>query len=413
MADQQGGPGAPPGSASGTTASGGPAGPDRGPVRDRRWVRAQDILPSAKVTAASVLLALAIGAVLIAVSTPSVISSGGYFLADPGATFAAVGNAIGSSYWALLQGCVGSWNAVANTLVNAAPLICAGLGVTLAFRAGLFNIGAQGQMLLGAAFCGLLGFHFHLPVGIHILAALMGGLVGGAVFGAVAGVLKARTGAHEVIVTIMMNYVASAILDWLLGLRPFQQSGSNNKISPAVDSNAAFPQIAGVHIGVILAFVAAIAVWWLLNRTTLGFKMRAVGANPAAARTAGMSVAYAYTMAMLIAGLLAGLAGAEQMQGNQVQLSDSFGGTVGFDAITVSLLGRASPLGTVLAGLLFGALDAGGTQMQAIAGTSVSLVEIIQALIVIFVAAPMLVKVIFRFRKVGGEGAMMAKGWSS
>jgi simple sugar transport system permease protein len=372
-----------------------------------------DWLPTLKVTIASIVLALAIGAVLIIVSTPSVVSAMGYFTSYPGDTFSRAGDAVGSSYWAMLDGSLGSWDAVTNTLTQAAPLICAGLGVTLAFRAGLFNIGGQGQLLLGAAFAGFVGFHFDLPPGIHLIAALLAGLVGGAIWGGIAGYLKAQTGAHEVITTIMLNYTGMLFLSWLLSLKAFEQTNVANRISPLVDDDAAFPHIFGVHVGVLLAGVAAIAVWWVLNRTTIGFSMRAVGTNADGARTAGMNVKTNYTMAMVFAGLLAGLAGVQQVLGDHVQLSTSFGGTVGFDAITVSLLGRATPLGTVLAGLLFGALSAGGTQMQADAGTSVALTQILSALIVLFVAAPMLVKAIFRMRDVGGRGSVLAKGWNS
>jgi simple sugar transport system permease protein len=373
-----------------------------------------DWLPTIKVTLASIVLALVIGAVLIIVSTPSVIDSMSYFFSYPWDAFRNAGHAVGSSYWALLTGSIGSWDAISNTLTQAAPLICAGLGVTLAFRAGLFNIGGQGQMVTGAAFAGFVGFHFHgLPAGVHLLAALIAGLIGGAVWGGIAGVLKARTGAHEVIVTIMLNYTGMLFLSWLLSLKAFEQKSVANRISPLVDNNAAFPRIFGVHIGVVLAFAAAYGVWWLLNRTTLGFSMRAVGANADAARTAGMSISRNYTLAMVLAGLLAGLAGVQQVLGDHVQLSTAFGGTVGFDAITVSLLGRATPLGTVLAGLLFGALSAGGTQMQAVAGTSVSLTEILSALIVLFVAAPMLVKGIFGMKTADSRGSVLAKGWNS
>ncbi len=381
----------------------------------QRWGRAEidAWLPTVKVTLAAVVLALVIGALLIIVSTPSVINSASYFFSYPQDLIRNAGHAVGSSYWALLTGSVGSWTAITNTLVQAAPLICAGLGVTLAFRSGLFNIGAQGQLIIGAACAGYVGFNFHLPPGIHLLLAVAAGIIGGAIWGGIAGFLKAKTGAHEVIVTIMLNYVAALLLSWLLSLGPFQQDNVANRISPLVDDSAAFPHLFGVHTGVLLAFVAAYVVWWLLNRTTLGFSMRAVGANADAARTAGMSVGMNYTMAMVIAGGLAGLAGVQQVLGDHVQLSTSFGGTVGFDAITVSLLGRATPLGTVLAGLLFGALSAGGTQMQAAAGTSVSLTQILSALIVLFVAAPMLVQSIFRMRKVGARGTVLAKGWNS
>ncbi|MDX6296390.1 MAG: ral nucleoside transport system permease protein [Nocardioidaceae bacterium] len=384
------------------------------PARDRWSIGdVEQWLPTVKVTIASIVLALVIGALLIIVSTPSVISSMSYFTSYPWDAFRNAGHAVGSSYWALLTGSVGSWTAITNTLSQAAPLICAGLGVTLAFRAGLFNIGAQGQLIIGAAFAGFVGFHTQLPGVSHLVAAILAGLLGGALWGGIAGFLKARTGAHEVIVTIMLNYTAMLLLSWLLSLKPFEQKNVANRISPLVDNNAAFPHVFGLHFGVLLAFVAAYGVWWLLNRTTLGFSMRAVGANADAARTAGMSVSMSYTMAMVIAGLLAGLAGVEQVLGDHVQLSTAFGGTVGFDAITVSLLGRATPLGTVLAGLLFGALSAGGTQMQATAGTSVSLTQILSALIVLFVAAPVLVKTIFRMKAVGDEGAVLAKGWNS
>ncbi|MGH3497470.1 MAG: ABC transporter permease, partial [Nocardioidaceae bacterium] len=207
-------------------------------------------LPTVKVTVASVILALVIGAVLVIVSDSQVLNSFPYFFSYPADTFRFAGDAVGSSYWALLNGSLGSWNAITNTLDQAAPLICAGLGVTLAFRAGLFNIGAQGQMIIGAACAGFVGFHFQMPIVVHLIAALVAGLVGGAVWGAIAGILKARTGAHEVIVTIMLNYTGILALQWLLTTRSFQQkNGAGNPISPSVDNSAAFPQAWGIHLG--------------------------------------------------------------------------------------------------------------------------------------------------------------------
>lgn len=371
-------------------------------------------VPSIKVTAASIALALLIGAVLIIVSDKRVVESFGYFFSYPWDAVKNSGVAVGESYSALVTGSVGSWSAISTTLERAAPLVSAGLAVTLAFRAGLFNIGAQGQLIIGAICAGYVGFTYDLPPVVHVFAALAAGLVGGAVWGGVIGILKARTGAHEVITTIMLNYIALSILTWLLTKEAFQQSGSNNPRSPQVDADATFPSIFGVHSGIVLALLAALGVWWLLERSTIGFELRAVGANADASRTAGMSVANVYTVAMVVAGLLAGLAGTQQILGHQDSLTVNFSGSIGFDAITVALLGRATPLGTVLAGLLFGALSVGGTAMQAsAAATPLALTQVLQALIVLFVAAPALVKAVFRMRAEADAGTVMAKGWNS
>jgi simple sugar transport system permease protein len=374
-------------------------------------------LPTVKVTAGAFLVALVIGAFVIAFSDQQVIESLKYFFGYPWDFFTRSWDAISSSYWALVKGSVGSANAISSTLNRSAPLICAGLGVTLAFRAGLFNIGAQGQLILGAICAGYVGFTWDLPPGIHLLVALLAALVGGAFWGGLVGFLKARTGAHEVITTIMFNYLAASILLFALSHDTFQRPGSDNALSRPVDDSATFPrvQIGGfdVHTGVVLAILAAGAVWWLLERSTWGFELRAVGANAQASRTAGMSVAKVYTLAMLFAGMLAGLAASMQVLGNQNSLSQTLPGSIGFDAITVALLGRATPLGTVLAGLLFGAMSVGGVAMQASAGTPKELTDVLQALIVLFVAAPALVKGLLRIKESGGGATVMAKGWGS
>ncbi len=371
-------------------------------------------LPSVKVTFASIALALVVGALLIVVSDRQVIESAGYFFDYPWDLFRFAGDAIGQSYSALFTGAVGSGNAVSQTLERAAPLICAGLGVSLAFRAGMFNIGAQGQLILGAIFAGYVGFTFDLPPGVHLVLALVAGVAGGALWGAIAGGLKAQAGAHEVITTIMLNYVAASLLLFLLTKEAFQRAGSNNPRSDPVDDTAVFPDILGTHSGVLVALLAAVGIWWLLERSTAGFEMRAVGANADAARTAGMSVPKVYTLTMLIAGALAGLAAVQQVLGHQDSLTANLAGSLGFDAITVALLGRATPLGTVLAGLLFGALASGGIQMQASeAATPVELTQVLQALIVLFVAAPALVRGVLRFKDTGGGATVMAKGWGS
>ena len=391
----------------GDTAPGTTPDPDR-QAPQNRWAA---YLPTIRTTVAAVVLALLIGAVLIIFSTPRVIQSLGYFFTYPWDFFRYAGIAVWDGYSALVQGSVGSGTSLQRTLERAAPLIAAGLGVSLAFRSGLFNIGAQGQILLGAIAAGYLGFGPSMFPGIHLLVALVAAVLAGAFWGGIAGWLKAQTGAHEVISTIMLNYVARFLMLYLLASEAFQRRGSDNLLSPPVDKSAAFPQLFSIHSGVLLAFLAALGVWWLLERSTLGFEMRAVGANPQAARTAGMSVSRVYFTAMALAGACSGLAAAMLVLGERNSLSDNVAGSVGFDAITVALLGRATPLGTVLAGLLFGALSSGGLAMQAAAGVPPELAEVLQALIVLFVAAPALVRSVFRIRVEGTTGSVEAKGW--
>jgi simple sugar transport system permease protein len=371
-------------------------------------------LPTVLETLVAVAMALVIGALLIALSDDKVIESLPYIFTYPQDFFGRSWDAISSSYAALVRGSVGSVGAIGTTLVRSAPLICAGLGVSLAFRAGLFNIGAQGQLIFGALCAGYVGFGMSMPPGIHLLVALLAGVAGGAVFGGISGFLKARTGAHEVITTIMLNYLAVSILLYALSKEAFQRPGSDNPQSPSVDDSAAFWAVGDVHLGVVLSFLAAVGVWWLLDRSTWGFELRAVGANPDASRTAGMSVPKIYTLAMVLAGALAGLAATMNILGHHDALSPTMAGTIGFDAITVALLGRATPLGTVLAGLLFGAMSVGGVAMQAsAAGTPKELTAVLQALIVLFVAAPALVRGLARLKSSGDDNAMLAKGWGS
>jgi len=376
------------------------------------------------VSALSVVLAMVVGGVLIAFSDPNVtrhLSHPLTFLRDAVASAA-------RAYYALFQGAVfdssmmqagglvRGFNPLSETIVAATPLLCAGLAVALAFRAGLFNIGAQGQIIFGAIFASSVGFMWKLPIGVHLLAAVLAGILGGALYGGLAGFLKARTGAHEVIVTIMLNYVALNFLGWLLSTRPYLRHGRNDPISPPIHSSAAFPLLAGsslrVNTGILAALAAAGFVGWLLNKTTWGFKFRAVGANASAARTAGISVSGAYIAVMLISGGLAGLGGATQVLGTERSLTGGIAASLGFDAITVALLGRGSPMGTVLAALLFGGLRAGGLAMQAKTGTPLDIVLVIQALVVLFIAAPALVRAVFRLKAGGASTLSLAKGWN-
>lgn len=390
---------------------------------------------SAVVTFLAIVIALVLGGLLIALTDSDVDAKLGYFTAAPLDSLRAIWDSASSAYVALFEGSIidpgfirdyadgtGSLSQVfypiSETIVQATPLILAGLSVSLAFRAGLFNIGAQGQIIMGAILAGYLGFGIDLPIVIHLLVALAGGFIGGAVWGLVVGWLKARTGAHEVITTIMLNYVAGSLLSYLLHKSVFQRPGRTDEVSRFVSGDARLPLLAGtglrLHAGIVVALLAALCCAWLLNRSTIGFEFKAVGANAEAARTAGMSPARTYILVMLLAGGLAGLASTAQVLGTDYYLSTGVNSELGFNAITVALLGRAKPWGTVWAGLLFGALQAGGTSMSAKTSTPIDVVTVIQALIVVFIAAPPLVRAIFRLRggRQGGEGQSLAKGWN-
>ncbi len=363
-------------------------------------------LPTVRDTVLAILLALIVGAFLIAISDDEVIEALDGLFSNPSSFFVYAGDvlrysfqAVWDAYSALVRGAVGSGSSLQRTLERSAPLICAGLGVTIAFRAGLFNIGATGQMLVGGLAAGYVGFTYDLPPGVHLVAAVGAGMLAAAVWGGIVGVLKAQTGAHEVITTIMLNQVARFTVLYFLAKEAFQRPGSDNLLSPLPNENATYPTLFGLHLGIPLALVAAFVVWWVLERSRLGFEMRAVGANPDASRTAGMSIAKVYIATMAIAGLLSGLAISMTLLGLEQGVTDAVVGSVGFDAITVALLGRATPLGTVLAGLLFGALSAGGLGMQTAAGVPPELIQVVQALIVLFVAAPALVRGLVRIRR--------------
>jgi simple sugar transport system permease protein len=372
---------------------------------------------------------MALGGILIAIADPKTQDASHYFFQYPWDTFTYGFQAVWHGYVALFQGAIfnphtaakgtlaGYAGPISETLTNATPLILGGLSVGLAFRAGLFNIGGQGQVIMGAVCAGFVGFHWHLAPGLHLLLGILAGMLGGAAWGGLAGLLKAKTGAHEVITTIMLNYIAVYFLAYLLSVKGFQAPPYGQAISNPVFKSAQLPPLLGgsvrVHGGLILAVLAAVLIGWLIDKSTLGFRLRAVGANQFAARTAGMSVENSYITVMLIAGALCGLAGVSQILGTNTQLTGDIDAGIGFDAITVALLGRANPKGIVAAGLLFGALHAGGTQMQSATGTPIDLVQVIQSLIVLFIAAPMLVRVMFRLKGPSSVvGGQLAKGWN-
>lgn len=341
----------------------------------------------------AVVLSLVVGAALMILTSPLI---GGAL--DWGLPLRA--------YGALVEGALLTVNGWIDTLVRATPYILAGLAVGIGFKAGLFNIGAQGQFLMGAlgAVAAALALTDAPPL-VAIPLTLLAGLLAGAAFGFIPGWLKAYTGAHEVVVTIMLNYVALQIVSWAV-TGPLRARGATFARTPDV-GNAALPALLEapgrvLHLGVVIALVSVPVLWWILYRSTVGFEVRAVGANPDAARYAGMRPRLVTTLTMTAGGLLAGLGGAIEITGVQGYLPAAYATSVGFDAITVALLGRANPIGILFGGLLLGALRAGAPLMQIKAGVPVQMIDILQGVILFFLAAELIVRYVFRLRQVQG-----------
>jgi len=400
---------------------------------------------SLTITILAIFTALVVGGLVNAFSNNAVLHAWGNFFSAPGHAIALAWDTAVSAYIALFEGSIFNphtvsalfqqaslgtaihdgylsavFNPLSETCVQATPLILAGLAVALPYQAGLFNIGGQSQFIGGAIVATYLGYGVSLPVVIHVVVCVIGSFVGGAALGWLVGELKARTGAHEVIVTIMLNYIMAYFLAYLLSYHYLMQAPHTvNPITLPIAGDAHLPLLFGTHLrinaGFLVALACAAAVWWLLNRTTTGFEFRSVGKNPNAARVAGMNVERNWVLVMLIAGGLAGLAASTVIQGTDFTLNDQSFGTYGIDAITVALLGRGKPGGVVLAGLLFGALHAGAPLMQAQSGTPVDMVYILEAIIVLFVAAPPLIRSVYRLRKAGAVGAapVLSKGWGA
>ncbi|MFV2088861.1 ABC transporter permease [Micromonospora sp. LOL_021] len=413
----------------------GPPAPGGGDSLGQRFLHNLWAANTVTVTVLALLLAVVIGGILMIVSDPEVLATYTYFFARPADALSASWTLVSEAYANLFKGSVidpaavrsffagdTEWSTVfrpiSETLTYTAPLVFTGLSVALAFRGGLFNIGAQGQAIIGVVVAALAGFLLPLPLVLHVVVAVLAGALGGALWGFFPGFLKARTGAHEVITTIMLNYVALYFLTWIIVQPGVQNPDRPDAISRPVDTTAQLPRLLGdglrVHAGILLAVVVTAAVAWLLNRSTFGFELRAVGANPDAARTAGISVTGTYVLLMVVAGGLAGLGGANMVLGSTANaLTPLVAAQIGFDGILVALLGRVRPWGVALAALLFGALRAGGNAMQSGSGISLELVTVLQALIVIFIAAPALVKAIFQLRAARSARLQtsMAKGW--
>jgi ABC-type uncharacterized transport system permease subunit len=388
----------------------------------------------AVVTLLALVCGLVFGAVLIIVTTPVTLHAWGNVGSHPWNAIRQSFSTVGTAYGDLFTGSIFSpsslshsvstghgWTSlftpISETLVSATPLILAGTGVALGFSTGVFNIGGQGQFIAGAIAATYVGFGVHLPLPLHMPLVILAGAAGGAVAGFIPGFLKARTGAHEVIVTIMLNYIFLDLLNYLLTTRPLQQPGQSNSISQTIPSSATLPHLFGsnlrVNAGLIVALLVAAGASWFMKRSTLGFTFRVIGSNPTAGRTAGMDAKRATILVLTISGALVGLAGMSTLAGTDFFLSSGYGGGTGFNAITVALLGRNKPSGVVLGALLFAALNTGGRYMQAATGIPIDLTTVIQAVIVFFVATPALIKEIFRLRQAGaGKILLFTKGWA-
>ena len=309
-----------------------------------------------------------------------------------------------------------AFNPFLDSLVASTPFIFAGLAVAFGFNAGLFNIGAEGQLFIGATFAAFVGYSLTgLPPILHVPLAFLAGALGGGLWGFIPGWLKAKTGGHEVINTIMMNFIAFRLTEWLLR-GPMMKPDSFVPISPTIQESAKllrfFDQPIRFHLGFFVALFVAWLVYWYLFRTKWGFDLRTVGANPNAARYAGMSIVVVTVLAMSISGGLAGMAGSNEVLGLNHNLALAFSSGYGFDSIAVALLGRSHPLGVVLSALLFGFLRSGATRMQVMAGIPVDIISVLQAFILLFIATPAIIRTIYRLKQpVGYREGRFVRGW--
>lgn len=373
----------------------------------------------------SVFTALVIGAFLLIFSSPQVLGAWGKFASNPGRAIGLTFTTIFGAYAALFQGAFGSpvemvqafgvllssgeirplldaFRPLSESLVITTPYIFAGLAVSLGFRGGLFNIGVEGQLFVGGLASAYVGYAVKgLPWVIHLPLALLAGILAGAIWGAIPGVLKAKTGAHEVINTIMMNYIAFRLTDHLLQGVMARPDGLpiTPEVLPSAYLPGLFPRPMRIHVGFFLALLVAWLVYWFLFKTTLGMEIRMVGANARAARYSGVRISFIIVLTMTLSGALGGMAGANQVLGVDHRMVRAFSTGYGFDSIALALLGNSHPLGVVLASLLFGFLRGGAARMQSVAGVPVEIIRIVQALVIIFVAAPEIIRTLYRLKE--------------
>jgi simple sugar transport system permease protein len=412
------------------------------PPRLRRiWHRYSSTSPIV-LTLLALILGFAIGAIIIMLTSPAVLDSWrhtSHHLGDIGGSIKVSFDNVAAAYRAMITGSVidpkllfhsigtgRGWDQtmtpISETLTYATPLVIISIGVGIAFQTGIFNIGANGQAVIGGIAGTTVGSLIHCPTVLHLPLTILAGIAGGAVCGLVPGVLKAYTGAHEVIVTLMFNYVCYAFLIYTLISTPLQQPGQGNDLSRTIDSTAILSPIFGVKSGLrvsygifVAAAVVVLAVWFL-KRSSLGFDFRITGANPNAARASGINPKWIVIAVFAVSGGLAGLAGGVQMMSTTHYIDGGFligNAGIGFTAITIALLGRLQPIGIMWGSLLFAALNVGGRAMQAATGIPLDLATIIQSIIVLFVASPVLIKEIYRLREGAQSFQMATKGWSS
>ncbi|MCF8529604.1 MAG: ABC transporter permease [Aquiluna sp.] len=364
-------------------------------------------------TILSVLLGFLVGAIFMVISNKEFIEGLGYFFSRPGDSLGAAWQVVSDGYGALFRGSIYNADAdtfekairpLTETLRLATPLIAAGLGIALTFRVGLFNIGGTGQLISGMIFATFVATKVELPFLLHMLVAVIAAIIGSTLMGALIGFLKARTGAHEVILTIMFNYVMLYLFTFMLREQSLLQGEGiigNPKADPAAE-NSLLPKLLGdsysLTWGLILALMAVVVYWWLMERSTIGFRLRMVGFNPDAAKTAGVNVNRTYILAMALSAAFVGVAAANQTLGTAIGVTPSSHANIGFDAITVALLGGSTAPGVLMAGLLFGAFKAGSPSMQVI-GISPEVLGIVQGAIVLFIAAPPLIRALFGLPK--------------
>jgi simple sugar transport system permease protein len=376
----------------------------------------------------AVFAALVIGGLIIAFSNTNTLAAWGNFFHDPLGALTKTWTTIRDAYAAMFGGAFGDpveivkqlgiWiktgeskqlltavRPVSDSLLLSVPYVLAGLGVALGFQCNLFNIGAEGQLTVGGLATAYVGYAVHgLPWYIHAPLAILAGAVAAGIWGFIPGILKARFGAHEVINTIMMNYISFRLMNYLLN-GPMMSGGTpaSPEVLPTAYLATLFPSPVRLHWGFFIALGMAVVVYWLLWKTTFGMEIRMVGANARAARYAGIAVPRTMVLAMVISAVLCGLAGSIHLLGVDHRMMPSFSPGYGFDAIALALLGNSHPVGVVLASLLFAFLRNGATHMQAVAGTQLEIIRIIQGLVIVFIAAPEIIRSIFHLRSAHRE----------
>ncbi len=412
------------------------------PSARRLWDRYRSASPIT-IALLALVLGLVVGAVIIIATTPAILNAWrGTFHSwgAPGHALKVTFDNVGAAYRSIFTGSIVDppqfWHSVttgrgwtasltplSETLTYAVPLVIASIAVGITFQTGLFNIGANGQAILGGIAGVAVATLVHLPMALHLPLTLLAGIAGGVVGGAIPGLLKAYTGAHEVIVTLMFNYVASYFMLFTLLSTPLQLPNQTNAISRTMPGGTQLAPLFGtssglrVNYGIVVALAVTLFAIWLLDRSSIGFEFRMTGANPHAARASGINARRTLVISFLISGGLAGLAGVAWVAGTTHYIDQNFlqgSAGIGFTAITVALLGRNRPIGIVWGSLLFAALEVGGSNMQANTGIPYDLATVIQSAIVIFVATPVLVKEIFRLRALRAESVKVATaGWGS